>query len=35
MKQFASRFVVTILRLEDWEQTLYSKSYIGDRAEYH
>jgi len=35
MKQFASHFVVTILRLEDWDQTLNSKSYIGDSAEYH
>jgi hypothetical protein len=35
MKQFDAHFVVTILRLEDWEHTLYSKGFVGDSAEYH
>jgi hypothetical protein len=35
MKQFAAHIVITILRFEDWDQTLYSKSSFGDCAEYH
>jgi len=35
MEQFPVHFVVMILRLEDWEQTLYSKRYVGDSADYH
>jgi len=35
MKQLAAHFVAMILRLEDWEQILYNKRYVGDSAEYH
>jgi len=34
-RQFAAHIVVTVLRLKSWEQTLYSKSYVDDSAEYH